>query len=88
MAEYVINVHRVQNQLVNDGWSASVAQMVTGAINSVGIGESEIHRSKQAAYATIKKRVEKLDYTNDTIRFIGVVVASLADVQAGVAALG
>lgn len=58
-----------------------------GAKSSVALGESEIYQTKDKAWASIQKRVEKLDYENDDISFNQDKVNSYEEVQQKVALL-
>lgn len=46
------------------GWQVSVAKqyVLKGAKSSVALGESEFYATKEQAWESIQKRVEKLDF--------------------------
>lgn len=65
------------------GWQASVAKqyVLKGAKSSVALGESEFYATKEQAWESIQKRVEKLDFVNDEVNFNREKVNSYDEVQ-------
>lgn len=88
MNKQIITIKKSSDGSVGN-WKASVAKGYApkGAKSSVALGESEIYQTKDEAWASIQKRVEKLDYENDDIIFNQDKVSSYEEVQQKVALL-
>ncbi|ELR68981.1 hypothetical protein C900_05539 [Fulvivirga imtechensis AK7] len=71
------------------GWIATVAKQYApkGAKSSVALGESEIYATKQEAWTSIQKRVEKLDFEGNEVHFNSEKINSYEEVQQKVEAL-
>lgn len=81
-----VNLHESTNP---DGWCASIARVNApkGAKIEISMGESEIYTSKEAAWGSIQKNAEKLDYENDEIKLNLKKVKDYADLKSKVDAL-
>lgn len=65
-----MKIHVNLNQSSNPvGWSASIAPVHQVGDKEISMGESVLYPSKKAAWDSIKREVEKLDYENDEILF-------------------
>ncbi len=76
-----ISIARADHRVAQNAWHASVAHAVTGSASLISIGESELHASKEAAWDSIRFRVERLDYVNDEVRLNGNPVTSAQQVE-------
>jgi len=70
MRKVFVNLSQVSGSFANS-WTASVAIAHGGknGQNEIAIGESVIYSTKQQAWESIKKSVEKLDFEKDEIYF-------------------
>ncbi|HNY37224.1 MAG TPA: hypothetical protein PKI73_04480 [Petrotogaceae bacterium] len=88
--KYNMKVHVSLHQTKEpDGWCASIAtaRASKGAKNEVAIGESEIYPDKEAAWNSIQKSAQKLDYANDEIYLNAKKVKDYSDLETKVGAL-
>lgn len=81
-----VSLHQTKNP---DGWCASIAiaRASKEAKNEVAIGESEIYPNKEAAWNSIQKSAQKLDYENDEIYLNAKKVKDYNDLQTKIDAL-
>ena len=69
------------------GWSASIATDRKAGDKKISMGESIIYKNKEAAWKSIQKQVQKLDYENDEILFNHQRVNSYSELESMVGAL-
>jgi hypothetical protein len=88
MRKVFINLNQTNGGIIPNGWTASVAiaHRAPGQ-NQVAIGESIVYNTKQQAWASIRNRVENIDYEADEIFFNYQRVTSLAIVEQMVQAI-
>lgn len=63
------------------GWSASIARTQTKGDKEISMGESILYPTKEAAWASIQKKAENLDYEKDEILINSKPVGSFSDLK-------
>ena len=76
-----VNVRQSTNP---EGWSASIARTQTKGDKEIAMGESILYPTKEAAWESIQKKAETLDYENDEILINSKPVGSFSDLKAEV----
>jgi hypothetical protein len=64
--EIHVNLHQSKNP---EGWSASIATARVVGDKKISMGESMLYPNKEAAWKSIQREAQNLDYENDEVLF-------------------